>query len=112
MKNGKAADADDLPSESWKLCGPAGISWLTKLLNQITAHKQIPWAWKTSITIPIWKGKGDIADCSTYRPIRLTSRTLKILERIMDARLGDIIHITDNRHGFRKRIVLIRMCDM
>ncbi|KFD64313.1 hypothetical protein M514_23481 [Trichuris suis] len=39
-----------------------------------------PSAWKTSITIPIWKGKGYIADYSTYRPIRLTSHTLKILE--------------------------------
>ncbi|KFD56795.1 hypothetical protein M513_02472, partial [Trichuris suis] len=58
--------------------------------------------WKTSITIPIWKGKGDIADCSTYRPIRLTSHTLKILERIIDARVRDIIHITNNQHGFRK----------
>ncbi|KFD54743.1 hypothetical protein M513_04443 [Trichuris suis] len=96
MKNGKATGADDLPSEFWKLSGPAGISWLTKLLNQVTAHKQISSAWKTSITIPIWKGKGDIADCSTYRPIRLTSHTLKILERIIDARLRDIIHITDN----------------
>ncbi|KFD49626.1 hypothetical protein M514_09458 [Trichuris suis] len=29
MKNGKATGADDLPSDFWKFCGPAGVTWLT-----------------------------------------------------------------------------------
>ncbi|KFD53024.1 hypothetical protein M514_06140 [Trichuris suis] len=66
MKNSKATGTDDLRSEFWKHCGPVGVTWLTTLLNQIVAHKQIPSAWKTSVLIAIWKGKGDITDCSTY----------------------------------------------
>ncbi|KFD59864.1 hypothetical protein M514_27958 [Trichuris suis] len=42
MKNDKATGADDLPNEFWELHGPAGVTWLTALLNQIIAHEQIP----------------------------------------------------------------------
>ncbi|VDN34788.1 unnamed protein product [Cylicostephanus goldi] len=59
-KNGKATGPDDILNEFWKMCGQPGI--------------------------PIWKN-GDIADCSTYWPIRLTSDMLKILERVLETRL-------------------------
>lgn len=102
MKCGKATGPDDIPSEFWKACGPAGTEWLTRLLNQVTSQQEIPRSWSASTTVPIWKGKGNIADCSTYRPIRLMSHTLKILERIIDQKLRDIVDISENQCGFVK----------
>jgi len=102
MKRGKATGPDDISSEFWKTCGPAGTDWLTRLLNQVILQGQMPKSWSTSTTVPIWKGKGDIADCSTYRPIRLMSHTLKILERIIDQRLREIVDISENQCGFVK----------
>ncbi|KAK6762979.1 hypothetical protein RB195_023618 [Necator americanus] len=36
-----------------------------------------PDVWQTSVTVPVWKGKRDIADCTSYRPIRLLCHTMK-----------------------------------
>ena len=101
-KHGKATGPDDIPSEFWKNCGPEGASWLSKLFNQVLKAKVMPEDWSTSTTVPIWKGKGDIADCSTYRPIRLMCHTLKILERIVETRLRDIIELSSCQYGFVK----------
>ena len=102
MKNGKATGPDDIPAEVWKLLGREGISTLTDLFNQITHDDEAPAAWTTSTTVPIWKEKGDVAECSNYRPIRLLCHAMKIFERILDTRLRQIITITSNQCGFVK----------
>lgn len=56
----------------------------------------------TSITVPIWKGKGDFGECKNYCPIHLLCHSMKILEIILDSRLRSIITITSNHCGFVK----------
>ena len=46
--------------------------------------------------MPIWKGKGDIHDPGRYRGIALLSQALKLMERILDARVR---HIVENKIG-------------
>ena len=50
------------------------------------------------------EGKGDIHDPGRYRGITLLSQTLKLVERIQDARLRHIVEskIGENQLGFRK----------
>uniref|UniRef100_W5MKI9 ribonuclease H n=1 Tax=Lepisosteus oculatus TaxID=7918 RepID=W5MKI9_LEPOC len=57
--------------------------------------------WQTSITVPIWKDKGDVNDCS-YRPIRLLCHTTKIFEHVLNARLRTIVDTLPNQCGFVK----------
>lgn len=38
----------------------------------------------TSFTVPIWKGKSDVSECTNYRPFRLLCHTMKIFEVILD----------------------------
>uniref|UniRef100_W5MVX7 Reverse transcriptase domain-containing protein n=1 Tax=Lepisosteus oculatus TaxID=7918 RepID=W5MVX7_LEPOC len=83
MKSGKATGPDDIPAEVWKLLGTQGAAWLADLFNKITEEKAPPEMWQTSITVPIWKGKGDVNDCSNYRPIWLLCHTMKIFERVL-----------------------------
>ncbi|VDM75760.1 unnamed protein product [Strongylus vulgaris] len=45
--------------------------------------------------------KGDIANCSTYRPIRLMSHTPKIFKRVHETRLRAIIELS-NQCGYVK----------
>ena len=71
-----------------------------KLFNQIVEEKKVPKDWQQSVTIPIWKKKGNPAECSNYRPIRLLSHTMKIFERIVDARVRDIVQLSTNQCGF------------
>ena len=55
--------------------------------------------------IPIFKNKGDISSNAIfYRGIKyfkLTSLFMKLWERIIEARLREIINIRDNEFGFR-----------
>ena len=54
--------------------------------------------------VPIWKRKGDVHDPGKYRGITLLSQVLKLLERVLDARIrrrveGDFV---EEQQGFRK----------
>jgi hypothetical protein len=102
MKNGKATGPDDIPAEIWKLMGQNGVNILTDLFNGIVGEGKVPDVWLRSVTVPIWKGKGDVAECTNYRPIRLLCHAMKIFERIIDSRLREIAKIKINQSGFVK----------
>ena len=90
MKCGKAVGADEIPAEAWTYLGTFGIKMLCKLFNCIMNTEQMPSAWRHSILIPIFKGKGDIQECNNYRGIKLLSHTSKIWERVVDRRIRRI----------------------
>ncbi|KAK6755903.1 hypothetical protein RB195_014349 [Necator americanus] len=102
MKSNKATGPDDIPVDIWKLLGDRGSMWLATLFNKIVAEGRTPDVWQTSVTVPVWKGKGDIADCTSYRPIRLLCHTMKIFERVLEALLRKIVSVSLNQCGFVK----------
>ena len=61
----------------------------------------IPDSWKKSTLIPIFKIKGDILECNNFRGIKLMSHFMKLWERIIEARLREILNIRENQFGFR-----------
>ena len=73
---------------------------LTYILQRLMANG-IPDSWKKSKLIPIFKNKGDILECNNYRGIKLMSHFMKLWERIIEARLREIVFIRDNQFGFR-----------
>ena len=89
MKCGKAVGADEIPAEAWEYVGNFRIKIRCKLFNCIMNTEQMPSAWRQSILIPIFKGKGDIQKCKNYRGIKLLSLTFKILERVVDRRIDN-----------------------
>lgn len=100
MKTNKASGPDEIPTEVWKHLGDQGVIWLYKLYNKLIQGGSIPNSWRNSFLIPIYKGKGDVRDCSNYRAIKLMSHTLKIWERVINNRLKHIITLTPNQCGF------------
>ena len=48
---------------------------------------RIPKEWRMGLIVPIWKRKGDVHDPGKYRGITLLSQVLKLLERVLDARI-------------------------
>ena len=72
------------------------------LMVKVLEQEKIPEEWRESILIPIFKGKGDVQDCSNYRGIKVMSHTLKILERMMDGRLREEVEIGREQLGFMK----------
>ncbi|EYC11993.1 hypothetical protein Y032_0048g1551 [Ancylostoma ceylanicum] len=99
MKSGKATGPDDLAAELWKSRCWNPVDWLRKFFNKGVTEKRTPDACQRSTTVPIWKGKGNPADCTNYRPIRLLSHTMKIFERIIDSRIRDIVRLSSNQCG-------------
>ncbi|VDM78573.1 unnamed protein product [Strongylus vulgaris] len=55
-------------------------------LQASSKQRAYPHDWSNRSTIPMCKNKGNIPDCSTYRPIRLMSHILMIFERVLEIR--------------------------
>ena len=100
MKKGKAVGPDELPVEVWKCMGEMRIKFLTRLFNRLLMGEWMPEEWRRSVLIPIFKNKR-AAQCSgNYRKIKLMSHTMKVWERIIEARLRDRVEISKQQYGF------------
>ena len=64
-----------------------GVKWTGRLLNVCMQEGRIPKEWRMGLIVPIWKRKGDVHDPGKYRGITLLSQLLKLLERVLDARI-------------------------
>ena len=42
--------------------------------------------WTLSIVVPIFKGKGDIRNCSRYIAVKLLEHGMKVVERMLEKR--------------------------
>uniref|UniRef100_A0AAQ6IRJ4 Reverse transcriptase domain-containing protein n=1 Tax=Anabas testudineus TaxID=64144 RepID=A0AAQ6IRJ4_ANATE len=103
MKSGKAVGPDDIPVEVWKCLGEAAVEFLTSLFNRILESEKMPEEWRRSVLVPIFKNKGDTQNCSNYRGIKLMSHTMKLWERVVEARLRKKVEICEQQYGFMPR---------
>ncbi|KAK3572845.1 hypothetical protein QTP86_008260 [Hemibagrus guttatus] len=103
MKSGKAVGPDDILVEVWKCLGEAAVEFLTSLFNRVLESEKMPEEWRRSVLVPIFKNKGDVQSCSNYRGIKLMSHTMKLWERVVEARLRKIVEICEQQYGFMPR---------
>jgi len=59
MKKGKAAGPTGYVSEMFIAEEDCSVEWLTSLCNLIIAQGRNPDDWRSSILLPVFKGKGD-----------------------------------------------------
>ena len=64
-----------------------GTQWILDLCNGIVKEGSIPEDWKSSVVLPIYKGKGDPMVCGSYRGIKLLEHAMKVVERIFEHRI-------------------------
>ena len=102
MKKGKAPGPSDFQIEMIMVLGIEGEDWMTTLLRAIWEDEEMPRDWEESLMIHIFKQKGDILECGNHRGIKLTEHGLKVLERILDERLREIVKIGRQQYGFIK----------
>ena len=95
LEKGKAVGPDEFPIEVWKCMGKMGIKFLTRLFNRLLMGERMPEEWRRSVLIPIYKNKGDAQCCENYRGIKLMSHTMKVWERIIEARLRNSVEIIE-----------------
>ncbi|KAK3514198.1 hypothetical protein QTP70_009439 [Hemibagrus guttatus] len=103
MKSGKAVGPDDILVEVWKCLGEAAVEFLASLFNRVLESERMPEEWRRSVLVPIFKNKGDMQSCSNYRGIKLMSHTMKVWERVVEARLRKVVEICEQQYGFMPR---------
>ena len=70
-----------------EMAGELGVKWTGSLLNVCMEEGRISTAWRMCLIVPTWKRKGDENDPGKYSGITLLSQVLKLLERVLDARI-------------------------
>ena len=82
----KASGEDGIPVELFQILKDDAVKVLHSLCQQIWKTQQWPQDWKSSVLIPIPK-KGNAKECSNYRTIVLISHAIKVMLKILQARL-------------------------
>ena len=86
------------------MAGEVGVKWTGSLLNVCMQEGRIPKKGRMGLIVPIWKRKGGVHDPRKYRVITLLRQVLKLLDRVLDARIGRKVEgdFGDEQQGFRK----------
>ena len=100
MKSGKAAGPSGIVVEMLKSAGQKGIDFLRELTISVVVNGKIPEDWELSFILNLYKGKGDALDRGNYRGLKLTEHVLKVLERIVDTVIREIVDIDGMQFAF------------
>ena len=100
MKAGKAPGPSGIVVEMIRAAGDMGASMIRDLAVAIIRDGKVPSDWEQSFIICLYKGKGDALERSNYRGLKLTEQVMKILERIVDSLIRQLVSIDDSQFGF------------
>lgn len=107
LKRNKAPGLDGVTNEMVKLVARKFPDMLLTAYNKCLLEGKFPIKWKTARLVLIRKGDKPLNEPSSYRPICLLDCLGKVLEKIIDNRLRDILEqnsgLADCQYGFRKR---------
>src|SRR3989441_510150 len=98
--SGKAAGPSGVAADMLKAAGEAEVRWVTDICNEVVRSGVVPADWRRSWMVNVYKGKGNALECSSYRGIKLLDYVLKVLERVLEARLRNTVKIDDMQFGF------------
>ena len=99
MKKGKAQGPDDIPVKVWIALGNKGVEFLVNFLNKLLQGEKMPDEWRT-VLVPLYKGKGDFKECGNYQRVKLMSHSMKLWERVIEARIRKEVMIAEQQFGF------------
>ena len=77
-----------------------GASMICDLAAAIIRDGKVPSDWEQSFIVCLYKGKGDALERGNYRGLKLTEQVMKVLERIVDGLIRQVVSIDDSQFGF------------
>src|SRR5215469_11626045 len=103
MKFGKAVGNDGIALEMLKALGNFAVEKITNLANKIYESEELTSQMSKSVFIAIPKVQGTL-ECEKHRTISIMSQVIKILLRIVLARIRNKIRpqISEEQYGFVK----------
>ena len=100
MKAGKAQGPSGIVVEMIRAAGDMGASMIRDLAVAIIRDVKVPSDWEQSFIVCLYKGKGDALERGNYHGLKLTEQVMKILERIVDGLIRQLVSIDDSQFGF------------
>ena len=92
-KNGKASGPTGIVSEMFIADGDCCVDWLTSLCNLIVPQGRIPDDWRSSILLPVYKGKGRSNGMCILH-------VMKVMECVFERRIREKVKIDAMQFGF------------
>ena len=100
MKSGKATGTSGVSVEMIVASGEIGVKVMMELCQRVLDGRGMPDEWKTNVIVPIFKGKGDVMSCGSYRGAKLLEHAMKIVERVLERRIRTLINLNEMQFGF------------
>ena len=72
---------------------------MLQLCLRVLDEKGISDEWKTSVVMAIFKGKGDVMNCGSYRGVKLLEHGMKIIERVLERRIRALVDFDEAQFG-------------
>jgi len=94
LRNGRAPGSDGIAAELLKYAITPVAKALHFLFTRVGKTGHIPADWKDGILVTLYKSKGFVADCSSYRPITLLSIPGKVFAHVLLARIQPLLDAT------------------
>ena len=77
-----------------------GASMICDLAAAIICDGKVPSDWEQSFIVCLYKRKGDALERGNYCGLKLTEQVMKVLERIVDGLIRQLVSIDDSQFGF------------
>ena len=100
MKAGKAPGPSGIVVEMIRAACDTGASMIRDLAAAIICDGKVPSDWEQSFIVCLYKGKGDALERGNYRGLKLTEQLMKVLERIVDGLIRQVVSLDDSQFGF------------
>ena len=100
VKEGKAPGSSGIVVEMIRAAGDMGASMIRDLAAAIIRDGKVRSDWEQSFIVCLYKGKGDALERGKYRGLKLTEQVMKILKRIVDGLIRQLVSINDSQFGF------------
>ena len=80
--------------------GEIGVKVMMELCQRVLDGRGMPDEWKTSVIVPIFKGKGDVISCGSYRGVKLLEHAMKIVEKVLERRTRTLVNLNEMQFGY------------
>ena len=77
-----------------------GIELLTELNEVVFCNGVIPTNWQESFILNLYKGKSDALERENYRGLKLRNQVMKLLERVLDSFIREMVDTDAMQFGF------------
>ena len=100
MKAGKAPGPSGMVVEMIRAVGDIGASMICDMAAAIIRDGKVPSDWEQSFNVCLYKGKGHALERGNYHGLKLTEQVMKVLDRIVDGLIRQVVSIDDSQFGF------------